>query len=926
MFDPRLERLHKLSSGYWPTRIFSQLEYAHELSLLAGGAYDAAINKTIQLLDQQFNSQGALAKDVVLQAEAELTTAVPDPKRFRVLCVAHAHIDMNWMWRWDETVAISLDTFRTMLDLMAEYPQFKFSQSQASVYRIVEEHDPEMLKEIKARVKEGRWEVTATTWVEADKNMPSSESQARHLLYARRYLSRLLDLNPDTLRLDFEPDTFGHHRNVPEILASGGVRYYYHCRGDQGDLLYHWISPSGKSILVYREPLWYLGAVEPNLAAYVPGFCQKHGVKTFLRVYGVGDHGGGPTRRDLERIQDMDTWPVFPAFCFGTFTEFFAEVEGIASSLPVVDNELNFIFTGCYTSQSRIKRANRMGEAALGEAETFNAFAALAQGSHYPGESFATAWQNVLFNQFHDIIPGSGVIDTREYSLGLFQQTMAAAGSQKSRAFRALTRQAISPRTEQVANTISEGAGVGFGVEEFKLSQVSRGHGRQRLFHIFNPAPYERGEVVELVIWDWEGDLQRLVIRDERGQLVPHQIMDQGWNDYWGHRYLRLLAQVTTPPCGYRTYTLDQTEDTLETKAFPRDPRVEVPDDMVLENEHIRAEFDQLSCSLISLQDKNSGEEMVDPIRTGTFRIILEDDQKGMTAWTVGRYMRITDLAENVRLIRMERGPLRQSLTYEVAFGASRLKVTVSLDDGSSRLDFDVDCDWHEIGRAGEGVPQLNFLLPMAFNCSGYRYDIPFGSIDRPGLEQDVPASSWGLALPRNPQQSTLLLTTTGSYGFRGVEDSLALTLIRSSYDPDPYPELGIHKLRFSVAVVDCQAPNSTYSAQSFNILHPLNVFSGSEGSAEAHSYFSLESHSVVVTGIKLAEDRRVDNELIVRLYESEGNQTRVGLRFFKPVKEAVLVDLNEKPIPDAAPVTVDRNQVSFTIAAHQIATIWVKF
>ncbi len=111
-----------------------------------------------------------------------------------------------------------------MLDLMNEYPGFTFSQSQASVYRIVEEHDPELLKEIRRRVKEGRWEVTASTWVETDKNMPCGESLARHVLYTKRYLARLFDLEGERLAIDFEPDTFGHSRNVPEILARGGVR------------------------------------------------------------------------------------------------------------------------------------------------------------------------------------------------------------------------------------------------------------------------------------------------------------------------------------------------------------------------------------------------------------------------------------------------------------------------------------------------------------------------------------------------------------------------------------------------------------------------------------------------------------------------------------------------------------------------------
>ena len=127
-----------------------------------------------------------------------------DAKALTVLLIAHAHIDMNWMWGFNETVSLTVSTFETMLKLMEEYPQFKFSQSQASVYRIVEEYAPYLLPEIRQRIKEGRWEVTASTWVENDKNMSSAESMSRHLLYTRNYLSELLDIDKESLNIDFE--------------------------------------------------------------------------------------------------------------------------------------------------------------------------------------------------------------------------------------------------------------------------------------------------------------------------------------------------------------------------------------------------------------------------------------------------------------------------------------------------------------------------------------------------------------------------------------------------------------------------------------------------------------------------------------------------------------------------------------------------
>ena len=240
----KLKQIEEKASHYWAKRITSQLEYAVQLNKVLEHKYDRDLTEVLDFLSEGVAREGTITTAAAQEAEKRLAPLSEDAKGFRMLCVAHAHIDMNWMWRWEETVAIVLDTFRTMLNLMEEYPQFRFSQSQASVYKIVEEHDPAMLEEIRKRIKEGRWEVTASTWVENDKNMSNGESLARHILYTKRTLSGMLGIDPDSLNLDFEPDTFGHSLNMPEILARGGVKYYYHCRGYDGYHLYRWKAPS----------------------------------------------------------------------------------------------------------------------------------------------------------------------------------------------------------------------------------------------------------------------------------------------------------------------------------------------------------------------------------------------------------------------------------------------------------------------------------------------------------------------------------------------------------------------------------------------------------------------------------------------------------------------------------------------------------
>lgn len=935
-----LEEIRKKSAGYWSNRIISQLEYAIKLSEVNGGKFDGLIETVIAYIRERFLQDDTVTRETAVEAEKKLAVLEQDAKRYKVVCAAHAHIDMNWMWGYAETVAITLDTFRTMLNIMEEYPDYKFSQSQASVYKIVEEYDPDMLGEIKKRIKEGRWEVTASTWVETDKNMPTGESLSRHILYTKRYLSKLLDIKPETLNLDFEPDTFGHSQNVPEILCSGGIKYYYFCRGYEGHYLFRWKAPSGNSVLVYREPHWYISAINSSLALCVPEFCSKHGIDTMLKVYGVGDHGGGPTRRDVEKIIDMSSWPVFPDIRFGTFSEFFEIADKVKDSLPVVEGELNFIFTGCYTSQSRIKLANRISEAKLNEAEAYGTISSLFAGGRYFGERLGKAWERVLFGHFHDILPGSGVIDTREYAMGEFQKVLAEANTRISMASRKIASHintaSLVPVEEKIDESVSEGAGAGFGIADFAIPQAERGKGKKRIYHLFNPSARERHETVKIIVWDWPGDKSRIVIKDSNGNEARHQLIASNTDRqqdrrYWGHMYFELLLEARVPAYGYNTYILDEKELSGIKAEYNLSPRVHKPDEFVLENKYIKAVFDTKDAKILSLTDKASGKDLIDANKpAGIFRLIREDDSRGMTSWIVGRYMDIIDLNQKVKIrgSHMNADSLRQWIEYGVEFGNSSLSVTVSLDKDSSRLDFNVVCDWQERPQKGQFIPQLNFYLPVAYKCKTYKYDIPFGVIERDAMDMDVPANSWVCGAPDNPSNPAVMLVSSSKYGFRGLDDSMSITLIRSSYDPDPYPELGMHKFRFSVNIVDCGL-NTELISKAYNYNHPISFISGTrhDGTMPAiNGFLSLEEGNVAISAVKMPEDFS-PGKVILRMYETEGRSTKAVLRFAQKIKRAELLDINENVIDGGEThIHVNGERVEIDISAHKVVTCCIEF
>ncbi len=935
-FFNSIAEAEKKEAGYWGKRIISELKYAAEVSGVNNGQYDDAVGDAAKTLVQRQEENGAVTRRTAMMVEDILSPVSCAAKGYTVLCAAHAHIDMNWMWGYNETVAVTLDTFRTMLSFMIEYPEFSFSQSQASVYRIIEEHDPSMLEEIKERVKEGRWEVTASTWVETDKNMPDGESLARHILYTKNYLAEIFGLDKDSLDIDFEPDTFGHNLNVPEILNNGGVKYYYHCRGYEKHSIYSWQSPSGKSVVVYREPDWYNARIEPDMVLHVPGFCTKHGLKTALKVYGVGDHGGGPTRRDIERICDMMTWPVYPVIRFGTFGGYFGELESVRESLPVEKNELNFIFPGCYTTQTRIKMANRTAEARLNDAERFCALGCLFAGGKYEGERFEKAWRNVLFNQFHDILPGSGVIETREYAMGLFQKTMASAGTETARVLRSISARidtsGLFTGKEDIKSSISEGAGVGYGTESYLVPQTERGSGKTRVFHMFNPAAFERETCVELAVWDWEGSIDRIRVRDEAGRELKWQVLKnekiQYWDSrYWGHAYVRLLVYAKVPACGYTTCILEERDAGEISGKKIESPRLEQVEEPVLENENIKAVFDRTNGSLISLVDINTGREMINPDSNAVFRFIEEDDSRGMTAWVTGNYVNITPLEDNTRITEVKNNGslIRQWISYETRFKNSLLKVTVSLDKNSSSLDYNVSCQWREFGQKGSNIPQLSFCLPLSYSCKCYRYDIPFGTIERGGMNMDVPANSWAAAVPSNPGQPAARVVTDSKYGFRCIDNSISVTLIRSSYDPDPYPEIGEHRFRFCIDMVDT-ATNSDMINSAYAWNHPVSFQSAAahEGSmALTDSFMKLMEGSVVLSAVKMSE---TGNRLIVRVYETEGKDTKAAVRFGKDIKSICYVDINESKTESGKKIESKGTVALFEVEAHSISTVSIEF
>ncbi len=920
-----------------------QVEFARELA--AGSELEGAFKRAEAVYGR--TPEGDLSAWVA-EIESELAPVGKLAKEHTVHCVGHGHIDMNWMWSWPETAATTHDTFASVLGLMDRYPELTYSQSQASVYALVEELYPEMFEQIRARVREGRWEVAAVHWVEGDKNLASGESLARHLLYTRRYFKDKFGLEAEDVELDWEPDTFGHANTIPGIDALGGVKYYYSCRtgggfdhcrvGDARPALFWWKGPNGARLLVNRETTWYNSYVNigENFALPLVRFCRETGLRDWLNVYGVGNHGGGPTRDEIEWFLAAREYPVFPKVVFSTATRYFrkiaAEIDARGIVLPEIDHELNFEFTGCYTSQSAIKRANRFGENYCVEAEQLSVIAR-ALDPNFPDqrEKLRKAWINVLFNQFHDILPGSGVAATREHAMGLFQETAAITGAAKRMAAQRIVAEVDTlsilpdnPEARDEANRLGEdapfeaGAGLGAGMSGF-----SEASGAGRRFYpvvVFNPCAWRRSELVEAHLYDDVLDPVRLVAVGPDGKAQPTLMTYH--SPYrkadWGHDKTSILfPAIDVPPLGYKTYVI--CEGAPDSGSAPQ---VRVHSDTEIETPFLKAAL-----------NRYSPEAKVGIGILGEWDYVTEQP-RGMTAWVLGGETSSVPLRTTsfgLRGVARDEGrntavgnqfAVQTVQDLSIPDSESKVKLTTTFHGLAPRIDFEAEIDWREIGTQQRGIPGLVVSFESGLGNAEAIYETPFGSVQREGAPGDVPTLRF--AHLRGPGGKGMTVTQDSKYGFSHQGGKLRMRVVRSSFDPDHAPEVGKQTVRFSVVLHEKDPSPAELARLGAERNHPLMVLPASvqRGSRPASaSFLSVEPDSVVLTSLKPREDGA---GLIVRLVEMNGDDVtaRVTLapELLGGISSARRVDLLEQPIEGEA--LLENGVVTFGLSANDIATV----
>jgi alpha-mannosidase len=855
-------------------------------------------------------------------AQTKLEALKPWLQQISIRIVGNSHIDMAWLWPWTETVEVVRNTFQSVLDLMREYPDFKFTMSSARAYEWMQEKYPELFAQIQQRAKEGRWEVIGGMWVEPDLNMPAGESLVRQILVGKRYFQKNFGVD---VKIGWNPDSFGYNWQLPQIYKKSGMDYFVtqklmwaHEFTTFPYKFFWWQAPDGSRLLTYF-PHDYADPIDAEplgsqVAVWIPSI---YGPKLtdspeMMHLYGVGDHGGGPTRVMLDHAEQLRApEAVFPKVEFSFASDFFRDMEKKLPSMqvPTWDGELYFQYhRGVFTTQAETKRRIRRAEEEVLNAEKFASWASL-YGRPYP--DMELTWKNLLFDHFHDIMPGSGIavnyLDAKrnlenvdraseDVTHGALKEIAAHADTQDKGLPAALLR-------EVDANAQSEGVPV----------------------LIFNPLSWPRTDVTEVEA-QLPAAARQILVVDSTGKPAETQLLSL---DAETHR-AKFLLLAHTPSLGYQTYFVRPATKGRHVYSMLRASAS--PQEDTLENEFVRVKIDAHSGCMTSLFNKQGNVETLAPSETdtggpkdricGNLLQTFVDKPKQWDAWNIDADFEKQhwdlDNADEVQLV--ENGPLRAVVRVKNHFQNSTFVRDITMYAGVPRVDVKMQVEWHE----------KHILLKVGFPVSVHNdkatFEIPFGSIERPTTRNtpaekaqfEVPAQRWA---DLSDATHGFSLLNDCKYGYDAKGNVLRLSLLRSPAWPDPHADEGHHEFTYSLYPHRGTWREGFTILQGYQLNYKLISMQTWKHSGMLGPQFSFlqTNPNVIVTAVKKAED---DDSLIVRFFEWAGKEGDVSLTLPGAVTAASETDLMEKRIGDVA---VKDDMLTVHTKPYEIKTVKVE-
>ena len=815
-------------------------------------------------------------------AQAPGPTA-PNPKDYTAYVVGYAHMDMAWLWRWEESIHdIMYNTFTNQIRLMDQNPDYTFAQDQAVVLDSMEHFYPDVFKKLQEKARTGNLVPATSGWVQMDENVSDGESLVRQFLYGQKYSKEKFG---HYVRFAWQPDVFGHPETMPQIAHKAGIEFYLFNRPHDKTRppIIWWQGLDGSRVLGYTTPGEYTQPMDHEHTT-VLGMknADRAGVKNILVLYGMGDHGGGPNPDDIAGIARLNASPDDVRVRPTNVADYIDILLTEKRDFPIYEKELEGVFPGCYTTQVDMKRHNRQSEQLLFNAEKMSELAVFFNyRDYYPVRDISEAWKLALLNQAHDLAAGSGIGPIYADAAKQYEEVFM-------RGYRALN----------------------FSLENLGLQLDTRGEGVPLV--VYNPQSFDRTDLVTAEISG--SSLPAKLVAVHEKETVPVQILKAPAKV--GARETATVAFVAqnVPQMGLKLYRL--VAASANSPAEASSLRVGSKPRPYLENEFFRVEIDPETGNIARLFDKankreafhGEGNSLTAWEDTAEQALKTSKEYAG-PAWDIGLTGKNWNIDKAARVEITEQGPARATIRVVHRFRDSEFTQDISLMPGVPRVDVAMTLDWYE---------RATFLkagFPVNAQSSKVSAEIPYGVIERDQTGEEAVMGKW---VDISGPDYGVAIINNGKNGYDAKDNAIHLSVIRGPWDPDPRADEGEHVFGYSIYPHhgDWRDGKVPFQAMAFNspllsMQEPQHASAQEQwaekkgGLPDSYSFIKTDSDHVVLYALKQMEGF-YDTDAIARFVELEGREGDVTIqlpRHVRATETTLLEDVNVGPVGEGTTI-----------------------
>lgn len=850
-------------------------------------AVNAKVNASSQTISQTKASAGELATASENQSE----------KQYKAYLVSNAHFDTQW--NWDCQTSIREYIPKTMLQnlmLMEKYPGYIFNFEGGIKYYWMKEYYPYAYDKVKQYISEGRWHVTGSTWDATDANVPSPESLTRNILYGQQFYKQEFGVTGKDI---FLPDCFGFGWTLPTVANHCGLigfstqKLQWRNNPFYGDMkipfeIGLWEGVDGNKIMLAADGHNYTTSwADEDLSQNkrLLNIAKNNPTGSVYHYYGTGDTGGAPTIQSVITLEQSLKGNGPLKIISATSDQLYQDYLPFEKhpELPVFKGELlmDVHGTGCYTSQSAMKKYNRSNEI-LGNAAERAAFMADALGGiSYPAQKIGDSWRRFIWHQFHDDLTGTSIPRAYEFSWN---------------------DELISMK--QFAEVIRNSSGSVANALNTNVSGTP--------LVIYNPVAAEISEVIEIEVDARTPDLK---VMDEKGTEVPSQLISMNDNK------AKLLVAARLPSCGYVVYEIRKGKPTLQKSTL-------LVNSNSLENARYKLELDK-NGDISSIFDKSLNAELVKEGKAVRLALFTKNESFHWPAWEVLKStidQPATSIDQDVKLTVIENGPVRISVCVERKSGESVFKQYIRLTQGAQddRIDIYNDIDWKSTNALLKAEFPLNLNAPKAV------YDLGVGAVERGNntlTAYEVYSQGWADMFDSTKNRGVSLLTDF-KYGWDKPDNhTLRLTLLHTPGTEGRYTyqnrqDFGRHQFTYSIIGHSGTYVQAGTVFKAEVMKQPSFAFVSSKHKGQLgnkYSFVQIDNPNVQLVAMKKAENT---DDLILRFYETAGKKENVRIQFASDILSAVETNGVEEKLAD---LKAGANFLELNMGAFGMKTVSIK-